>query len=114
MSSEGHARKGYSNILKNTRKRISGKPDTDPKHLERHMKGIANHWRIAILLAVGKHDGITLDQLVQQLDGNVKTISEHTRRLTIAGLMRKKYVGTSVSHSLTPYGERCRNFLLTF
>ena len=60
------------------------------KQLERHFKGIANHWRIEILLLVNKSDGLSLDQIAKELGGNLKTIGEHTRRLVHAGLLNKK------------------------
>jgi hypothetical protein len=46
-----------------------------PKQLERHFKGVANHWRIAIMLLIDKSEGISVDQIAQKLDGNFKTIS---------------------------------------
>lgn len=85
-----------------------------PKQLERHIKGIANHWRIKILILINKEKGITVEQIAESLGGNMKTISEHTRRLTQAGLVNKRYVGTSVSHTLSPYGEIFYKFLNSF
>ena len=76
-----------------------------PKQLERYFKGAANHWRIAILFSVAKNEGITLDGLVQELRGNFKTISQHTRSLVHAGLLNKKYHGRTVEHILSPYGR---------
>ena len=84
------------------------------KQLERHLKGIANHRRIEILRLVGKTDGITLEDIADALDCNIKTISEHTRRLVQAGLVNKKYQGRSVAHSLSPYGERIVKFIDAF
>ena len=75
------------------------------KRLERHFKGVANHWRIEILLAVAKNPDITLEGLWTSLGGNEKTISEHTKKLLNAGLIDKRYQGTSVLHTLSPYGK---------
>jgi len=61
------------------------------KQLERHFKGIANHRRIDILLLVKDFDGITLENIAEKLQGNFKTVSEHTRRLVQAGLLNKRY-----------------------
>jgi DNA-binding MarR family transcriptional regulator len=76
------------------------------KQLERHFKGIANHNRINIILLVNKNPDITLDQITEELKGNTKTLSEHTRRLVQAGLLNKRYQGRNVIHSLSPYGKR--------
>ena len=86
----------------------------DSRQLERHLKGVANHWRIDILLTVAEHPGISVEDLADRLKGNIKTISEHTRRLVHAGLINKAYVGRSVAHTLSPYGKILRQFLTTF
>jgi predicted transcriptional regulator len=84
------------------------------KQLERHFKGIANHWRIEILLLVEKNEGISVEQIAQELNGNFKTISQHTRYLVQAGLLRKKYQGRQVVHFLSPYGKIIVNFIKSF
>lgn len=84
------------------------------KQMERHLKGMANHHRIEILLLVGKNDRITLDNIIETLNANPKTIGEHTRRLYQAGLINKKYKGKFVEHSLSPYGKIFVNFLKSF
>src|SRR3989344_3867244 len=75
------------------------------KQLERHFKGVANHRRIAILMLVFKNSGITLEQIAESLNCNIKTISEHTRRLVQAGLLNKSYKGRKVEHFVSPYGK---------
>ncbi len=84
------------------------------RQLERHFKGVANHRRIAILALVTKNPGITLEQIAESLDCNVKTISEHTRRLVQAGLVNKEYKGRKVEHEASPYGKRFFNFINQF
>jgi len=84
------------------------------KQMERHLKGMANHHRIGILLAVASNDGIILDGIIEILDANPKTIGEHTRRLNNAGLINKKYKGKFVEHTLSPYGKIFVNFLKSF
>jgi DNA-binding MarR family transcriptional regulator len=84
------------------------------KQLERHLKGIANHRRIEILRQIDKSEGITLEDIADNLECNIKTISEHTRRLVQAGLVNKKYEGRSVAHSLSPYGQRIVKFINAF
>jgi len=84
------------------------------KQLERHFKGIANHWRLDIILLIAKKPDISVEEIVRTLDGNEKTIAEHTRRLTIAGLINKTYKGRNVQHILSPYGEKFVSFIKTF
>lgn len=84
------------------------------RQMERHFKGLANHWRISILILVKKNPGITLDAIVSDLKGNFKTISEHTRKLVQAGLLNKTYQGRNVTHTLSPYGEKVIEFIKLF
>lgn len=84
------------------------------KQLERHLKGVANHRRIDILLLVCKQPGISLQEIADALKCNFKTISEHTRRLTQAGLVNKKYQGRKVEHYPSPYGERFKLIFTKF
>jgi predicted transcriptional regulator len=84
------------------------------KQLERHFKGVANHRRIAILLLVSKNPDITLEAISENLDCNLKTISEHTRRLVQAGLLNKQYRGRKVEHRVSPYGKFFCDFIIKF
>ena len=84
------------------------------KQMERHLKGMANHYRIEILLLVAERAGITLEGIVEALGANEKTIGEHTRRLHQAGLLNKKYRGKFVEHTLSPYGKTFVRFLQSF
>jgi len=84
------------------------------KQLERYFKGVANHRRIEILRLVSNTEGITVDGICQQLNGNFKTISEHIRRLVQAGLVNKKYQGRQVEHYLSPYGKKFLKFIDSF
>lgn len=92
---------------------IVGKLKT-AKQMERHLKGISNHYRIAILLLIDNNKDITLEGIVEKLKANEKTIGEHTRRLFTAGLITKNYKGNFVLHSLSPYGKTFVNFLKSF
>ncbi|NTW27667.1 MAG: winged helix-turn-helix transcriptional regulator [Candidatus Moranbacteria bacterium] len=89
------------------------KPKT-PLQMERHMKGVANYRRIEILFAISDNEGITLDGICQVVRGNNKTISEHTKKLSQSGLIRKIRRGRGVSHSLSPYGKNVYKFLRAF
>ena len=84
------------------------------KQLERYFKGAANHWRIAILQLIEKNDGMTVEQIADELGGDFKNISQHTHRLVRAGLLNKRYRGRQVAHSLSPYGRRFTKFTKTF
>ena len=84
------------------------------KQYERYFKGAANHRRLSILLLVRKRNGMTLEDIAETLGCNIKTISEHTRRLLQAGLLNKKYNGLFVEHALSPYGELFVDFLKKF
>ena len=79
--------------------------------MERHLKGIANHRRIEILLLIARRDGITLESIVDTLEVNDRTAGEHVRRLFNAGLINKKHRGRYVEHSLSPYGKVFVQFL---
>jgi len=84
------------------------------RKLERHFKGVANHWRIQILLLVSKDAGLSLMEITDKLNANMKTTAEHTRRLVIAGLLEKHHDGTIVLHNLTPYGKEFVQFIKKF
>ena len=84
------------------------------KQMERHLKGMANHYRIEILLLIAERDGIILQDIIETLGAKGKTIGEHTRRLYQAGLLNKKYRGKFVEHTLSPYGKTFVRFLQSF
>ena len=84
------------------------------KQMERHFKGVANHWRIEILELIASNNGITVEEIADKLRCNFKTVSEHTRRLAQSGLVNKKYKGRSVAHTLSPYGKIFHKFIKTF
>ncbi|MEK7211776.1 MAG: helix-turn-helix domain-containing protein [Patescibacteria group bacterium] len=84
------------------------------KQMERHLKGMANHYRIEILLLIAAREAITLEDIIDALGANGKTIGEHTRRLHQAGLINKKYCGKFVEHTLSPYGRTFVSFLKSF
>ena len=84
------------------------------KQLERHFKGIANHRRLEILYLINGSEGITLDEIAYRLKCNLKTIAEHTKRLTHAGLVTKKYKGRNVCHRLSDLGKEILKFVETF
>ena len=84
------------------------------KDLEKYFKGVANHWRIDILIVISKNPGINLDQISQKLDCNIKTLSEHSRRLSHSGLVFKKYKDRFVEHYLSKEGKHFIDFIKSF
>ena len=84
------------------------------RQMERHLKGMANHHRIEILLFIALNDGATLDNIVTALGANEKTIGEHARRLSVAGVVNKKNRGKFVEDTLSPYGKTFVRFLHSF
>lgn len=82
--------------------------------MERHLKGIANHYRIEILLFIDARKVMTLEDIIESVGANEKTIGEHTRRLYNAGLVNKKHRGNFVEHTLSPYGKKFVGFLKSF
>ncbi|HUQ85084.1 MAG TPA: hypothetical protein VM077_02065 [Candidatus Limnocylindrales bacterium] len=84
------------------------------KQMERHFKGISNHYRIQILILIHDQPGITLEGIVEKIKANEKTIGEHTRRLHVAGLIDKNYRGKFREHKLSPYGKKLAIFIKTF
>ncbi len=79
--------------------------------MERHLKGVANHRRVEILLTIATRESITLEDIITATNANEKTIGEHVRRLTLAGLINKQHRGRYVEHTLSPYGKLFVKFL---
>ena len=84
------------------------------RQLERHLKGLANNWRLDILMFVAKQPGVTTDQISGAINCHFKTTSMHTIKLVQAGLLEKKYMGQKVLHSLSSYGKIFYKFLQAF
>lgn len=82
-----------------------------PKALERIVKGSANHRRIEMLVLLERSPELALWEVANSLRINLKTASEHLRRLAIAGLVLKRYEGATVRHKVSPRGEEILEFL---
>jgi DNA-binding transcriptional ArsR family regulator len=76
--------------------------------LEKVVKGFANHRRIEILELLARHPELCVGEISHQLQIEIRTASEHLRRLSIAGLVLKRYEGREVRLTLT---ERARDIL---
>lgn len=83
------------------------------RHLERLVRGFANHRRIEIMELLDKKPELSVFDIAEELDVNFKTISEHIRRLAIAGIVLKRSDGNSVRHKLTSQGYSILKFLRT-
>lgn len=81
------------------------------KELEKIIKGCANHRRIEILKLLSSSPPLSVGQISDELRVNFKTVSEHTRRLQLAGLVTKNYKGQFVLHNITPQGKTILKFL---
>lgn len=88
--------------------------EKNARKLERHFKGVANHRRIQILQFIARRPGAIQEDIIEETQGNQKTISEHIRRLVIAGLVEKNYEGRMLRHTLTPYGKTFYEFIRSF
>lgn len=75
------------------------------------LKGSANHHRIDVLFLLDKRGKLTLDEIVEALKANYKTIAVHVGRLHKSGLVTKRYKASSVEHRLTPRATLVLNFL---
>ncbi len=83
------------------------------KHLERIVRGFANHRRIEIMELLFETPELSVFEISDKLKINFKTGSEHIRRLAIAGLVMKRNEGNSVRHALTDEGKSILKFLRT-
>jgi DNA-binding transcriptional ArsR family regulator len=83
------------------------------RQLERIVRGFSNHRRIEILKLLEKYPELSVIEISERLNKNFKTIADHVRRLTIAGLLMKKSQGASIRHRLTKRGEKVLEFLRT-
>ncbi len=57
------------------------------------------------------HPEADLEEIATKLQVNYKTISEHMRRLVIAGLVEKRHESVIVHHKLSDRGMEILNFL---
>jgi predicted transcriptional regulator len=76
------------------------------RQLERVFKGVANHRRIEILQLLQAEPRLSLWQIRERVPMGRQTACEHVRRLALARLVRKKYRGREVEHTLAPLGHK--------
>jgi predicted transcriptional regulator len=82
--------------------------------LERIVRGFSCHRRIQILALLEQSpESLSLTRIAAMCRTNIKPISEHLRRLHLAGLVAKRSRGREILHSLTPLGQTIIAFLRT-
>ncbi|MDP3882910.1 MAG: helix-turn-helix domain-containing protein [Candidatus Staskawiczbacteria bacterium] len=81
--------------------------------LERIVRGAASHRRIEILELLEEKPELSVVDISEILKVNFKTISEHVRRLAMAGFVLKRSDGNSVRMKLTSRGLAILKFLRT-
>ena len=81
------------------------------RQTERIIKGFANHRRLEILELLNKEPELSVAEISEKLDINLKTASEHIRRLAIAGLVLKRSDSLNVRHRLTDRAKTILKFL---
>jgi len=96
-----------------TTKSVIRRPGARTKRLERIVRGFSNHRRIEILELLAAQPELCVGQISEKLQIEIRTASEHLRRLAIAGLLIKRYSGREVRHALTDRGRRIFRFLIT-
>ncbi len=87
------------------------KSSAKSKQLERIIKGFANHRRIEILELLARSPERSLGEVSVSLQIELKTASEHLRRLAFSGLILKRHEGREVRHKLTERGDIILAFL---
>lgn len=83
------------------------------RQLERIVKGFSNHRRIQMLTLLSGFPELSVGEIAQKLKINLKTASEHIRRLAISGLVLKRNQGKNVRHKLSDRGVIILKFLRT-
>ena len=94
-----------------TTKSVIRRPGARTKRLERVVKGFANHQRIEILELLAAHPELSVGEISDKLQIEIRTASEHLRRLSIAGLIMKRYEGREVRNALTDQARAILLFL---
>lgn len=83
------------------------------RDLERILKGAASHRRIQIIDLLDKQPELSVMEIAERLSLDFRTIGEHLRKLTIAGLVMKRHEGAAVRHALTHRGKEVLKFCRT-
>jgi len=80
------------------------------KELEKIFKGVANKRRIQVVELLYRRPELSLIEIAEELDVDIKLLSEHVRKLVYAGLVIKRHDGNFVRHRLTDRGKAIQQF----
>ena len=80
------------------------------RELEWIFKGVANKHRIGVLILLGNESKLSVVDLSEKLKIDYKSLSEHLRKLMLAGLIMKRNDGNFVKHALTTRGKSILQF----
>ena len=83
------------------------------RKLERIIKGFANHRRLEILELLRRTPELSVDEIAERLNSGYENISDHIRKLAIAGLVLKRGDGRHVRHKLTSRAHDVLTFCKT-
>ena len=83
------------------------------RKLERIIKGFANHRRLQVLELLKEKPELSVEEIADHLGINYENTSDHIRKLAIAGLVLKRYEGTTVRHKLTDRAKTVLSFCKT-
>ena len=72
-----------------------------PLQLQGIVRGFANHRRIQMLTLLDERPELSVLEVTAQLRINLKTASEHLRRLAVSGLVMKRAAGTYRNDDIT-------------
>lgn len=80
---------------------------------ERVVRGFASHRRIEILELLKREPELSVEDITERLNTGYNNVSDHVRKLAVAGLVMKRNEGPAVRHKLTPLGESILVFCKT-
>ncbi len=83
------------------------------RKVERVVKGFASHRRLEILELIKQEPELSVEEVADKLSIGYKNVSEHIRKLAIAGLLIKRNDGSSVRHKITPRAQSILIFCRT-
>ncbi len=74
------------------------------RKVERVVRGFSNHSRLKMLDLLEKEPELSVIDIAKRLKMGYENVSDHIRKLAIAGLIMKRNSGPSVLHRLTTRG----------
>ncbi|MEK7513007.1 MAG: winged helix-turn-helix domain-containing protein [Patescibacteria group bacterium] len=85
----------------------------DTRKIERITKGFANHRRVQILNLLEGKPNLSGFDISDELGVDFRTVAEHLRRLSVAGLIVKRNRGRRVENALSETGKKALKFVRT-